>query len=54
MGFQGSDSVDELILSVFSHFIASVATTDNKNRKVINAMSTAVQESYPEKSFIIV
>lgn len=53
MGFQNSDSVDELFLSVFSHFISPVATTDNENRKVINAVSIAVEESHHWKREIL-
>lgn len=44
IGFQNSDSVDELFLSGFSHFIAPVATTDSENRKFINAASIAVED----------
>lgn len=48
MGFQNSDSEDELL----SHFISLVATTDNENGEVINAVSIAVEESHHWKRFL--
>lgn len=53
MEFQNSDSVDEHFLSMFSHFIAPIATTDNENREVINAVSIAVGESHHWKGAIL-